>query len=120
MKNSMRIIIKIKAEANGVHRDQAWNDTSSIPDGYVLLPEGEEVQAAYEAAKPFMDLELDENGVLVGITALDKPEETATETPIDAVTQTQIALAELAEVEAAHDLENKLALAELAEVLTGG
>ena len=37
----------------------------------------------------------------------------------DALTQTQLALAELAETEAAHDLENKLALAELAEMMGG-
>src|SRR5574344_596076 len=35
----------------------------------------------------------------------------------DALTQTHIALAELAETESAHDLENKLALAELAETI---
>lgn len=35
----------------------------------------------------------------------------------DALTQTQIALVELAETEAAHDLENKLALAELADMI---
>lgn len=38
----------------------------------------------------------------------------------DALTQTQLAVAELAEAEAAHDLENKLAIAELAETLLGG
>lgn len=38
---------------------------------------------------------------------------------IDPVTQTQLALAELAETESAHDLENKLALAELAEMIGG-
>ena len=37
----------------------------------------------------------------------------------NAVTQTQLALAELAETESAHDLENKLALAELAEMIGG-
>lgn len=37
----------------------------------------------------------------------------------DTITQTQIALAELAEAEAAHDLENKLAIAELAEMMGG-
>lgn len=38
----------------------------------------------------------------------------------DALTQTQLAVSELAETEAAHDLENKLAIAELAETLLGG
>jgi len=38
----------------------------------------------------------------------------------DALTQTQLAVAELAETESAHDLENKLAIAELAETLLGG
>jgi len=49
-------------------------------------------------------------------------EDTAAETESepDTLTQTQIAIAELAEVEAAHNLENKLAIAELAETLLGG
>ncbi len=55
------------------------------------------------------------DGAEIG-AAYNPPEE---ETEIAAITQTQIALAELAEAEAAHDLENKLALAELAEALTG-
>ena len=40
--------------------------------------------------------------------------------PLDGMTQLRLALAELAEAEAAHDLENKLALAELAEAMAGG
>ncbi len=38
----------------------------------------------------------------------------------DQTTQTQIAVAELAEVLTALDLENKLAIAELAEAVLGG
>jgi len=45
---------------------------------------------------------------------------TETESEPDTLTQTQIAIAELAEAEAAHNLENKLAIAELAETLLGG
>ncbi len=38
----------------------------------------------------------------------------------DTLTQIQLAVAELAETEAAHDLENKVAIAELAEAMAGG
>lgn len=48
-----------------------------------------------------------------------QPEITTPGLEPDALTQTQLALAELAETEAAHDLENKLALAELAEMIGG-
>ena len=42
------------------------------------------------------------------------------EQPLDEITQTQLALAELAEAQAAAQTENELALAELAELLVGG
>lgn len=38
----------------------------------------------------------------------------------DPTTQIQLAVAELAEVSAQRDIENKLAIAELAEAMTGG
>lgn len=54
-----------------------------------------------------------------GNDTFSQPELTTPSLEPDALTQTQLALAELAETEAAHDLENKLALAELADMIGG-
>jgi len=61
------------------------------------------------------------NTIILSNTAPVEPVESGEKTDQgpDILTQTQIAFAELAETESAHDLENKLALAELAEMIGG-
>lgn len=91
------------------HREECWEE------GYIEVPENLErkVMDCYG----FCDLVI-ANGALVDVVPSEIPAPPAPK--LDPITQVQLAVAELAEVSAQRDIENKLAIAELAEAMTGG
>lgn len=105
-------IIEIQPLSNGAHRNQ--NGCNVCPDGWVIIPDSIAIPNTF----PFVNIEMDGQTV-VSMTAGTMPTPDPTPAEPDPITQTQIALAELAETESAHDIENKLALAELAEMIGG-
>jgi len=118
------IILNLTAESNGAHANQTVNgNLSSIPEGWAQIPDN--LLPAWEAYKPFVTLTV-EDGVITGMA--DNPEaraaqeaaDAAYEPPLDELTLTQLALAELAEAQEAAQTAMELAIAELAEILLGG
>ena len=117
-------IIQITANGSGAYPPiQSWAGETP-PYGYYQAADTCDTNAM-QTHNGFVTLTV-EDGVVTAITGDDAayqayldslPEPTPPEP--DAITQTQLALAEMAETEAARDLENKLALAELAEMIGG-
>lgn len=111
-------IIEIQPLSNGAHKNQSG--CSICPDGWAIIGDAAIIPGTF----PFVNITTD-NGVVTAMTANQEAYDAAIaaqrdqDSQPDAMTQTQIALAELAETESAHDLENKLALAELAEMIGG-
>ena len=105
-------IIEINTLENGAHRNQSG--ANGCPAGWAIIPDSIAVPDTF----PFVSIEVDGQTV-TRMTAGIVPEPDPTPAQRDPITQTQLALAELAETESAHDLENKLALAELAEMIGG-
>ena len=105
-------IIEIQPLSNGAHRNQSG--CNSCPDGWAIIPDSMITPDTF----PFVSIEVDGQTV-VNMTAGVMPGPDPTPSEPDPITQTQLALAELAETESAHDIENKLALAELAEMIGG-
>jgi len=109
-------IIEITALDNGAHRNQTGT-FSTVPDGWAVIPDSMETPNF-----PFgtFDVEtIDGVPTIKNWVAGTIPEPDPTPAQPDPTAQIQLALAELAETESAHDLENKLALAELAEMIGG-
>src|SRR5574344_2197904 len=87
-------------------------------DGAILLNDDQlETFCAFKGFGDIVDGVFTGNQTLLDAWDAAQPEPDTTEP--DALTQAQIALAGLAETESAHDIENKLALAELAETIGG-
>ena len=107
-------IIEIAALENGAHRNQLIDADIQVPGGWATIPDSMTIPDTF----PFVDIEVD-GQMVVSMAAGTMPEPDPTPAQPAPVTQTQLALAELAETESAHDLENKLALAELAEMIGG-
>lgn len=111
-------IIEIQPLPNGAHRNQSG--VNVCPAGWAIIGDSTIISGTF----PFVNITTD-NGIVTTMTANQEAydaaiaEQQKQPTQPNAMTQTQIALAELAETEAAHDLENKLALAELAELIGG-
>lgn len=64
-------IIEITALENGAHRNQTWSGpVSSIPAGYAVIPDGIVIPDSF----PFVDIEIGEDGRIIGLTARDMPE----------------------------------------------
>ena len=115
-------IIKKDPENNGAHANQTWGGDAA-PEGYATIPEN--LMSAWDAYKPFVTLEIvgDDITAIVDNPDARAAQETADaekEIPLDELTLTQLAIAELAEAQEATQTANELALAELAEIITGG
>ena len=116
------LIIKLTAESNGAHANQTGM-FETIPDGYADVPEN--LISVWEQYKPFVTLTVGDGGI-AGIVdnsdarAAQAALDANTEQPIDELTLTQLAIAELAEAQEAAQTNTQLALAELAEMITGG
>lgn len=93
------------------HRRACWLD------GYIEVPP--HLEEAVWATSGYCDL-LIEDGVLTGITPLPIPEPEPVPPVIDPLTETQLAMAELAQVVEDNNTATQLAIAELAGALLGG
>lgn len=123
----MKTYINITPAVNGAHSDQAnsFFEVEGIPEGWIEVPE--ELVPIWKQYAPFVALTI-EDGKLTGIS--DNPEARAAQqaagagtdasAPVDLLTQIQLAIAELAEAQAADQTATELALAELAELIMGG
>ncbi len=111
-------IIEIQPLSNGAHKNQ--NGCNACPVGWAVIGDAAIIPGTF----PFVNITTD-NGIVTTMTANQEAYDAAIAEQQkqlvrpDTITQTQIALAELAETEATHDLENKLALTELAEMIGG-
>jgi hypothetical protein len=98
---------------------QSWSEATP-PDGYYAVADGVELSHG-----GFGTLTVEE-GIVTAFTpdaeAWERwqAEHPAPEPPIDDITALQLAVAELAEAQAADQTANELALAELAEIVLGG
>ncbi len=112
------LIIELTALENGAHRNQ-WTDASvTPPEGWAAVPV--ELESEANTYLPFIELTVEE-GEIVGVAQGVAPEPTpAPEPEPDALTQTQLAVAELAQVAEDNNTAAQLAIAELAETLLGG
>jgi hypothetical protein len=111
------LIVELQAQSNGARGNMRYDlDAPPVPEGWAAVPEELEEKAL--AYLPFLELTV-EAGVITAVAPGERPAEDPAPQPDD-LTQIQLAVAELAETEARHDRENKLALAELAEALLGG
>lgn len=116
------VILKLIPEVNGTHDNQSGADLP-VPEGWAQIPDI--FMPVWEQYKPFVILTV-EDGVITGMA--DNPEaraaqeaaDAAYEPPLDDLTLTQLAIAELAEAQAAAQTATELALAELAELIAGG
>ena len=119
----MQIIKSTPNDSGAYPPIQSWTEETP-PDGYYQVADICDTSAMQTHAG--LVTLIIEDGVITAITGDDAAYQAylaSLPTPAapepDATTQTQLALAELAETEAAHDIENKLALAELAEMIGG-
>lgn len=94
-----------------LHRRTCWMD------GYIEVPP--HLEAVVESSRGYCDLDI-VDGVLVGITPLPIPEPEPVPPGIDPLTETQLAVAELAQVVEDNNTANQLAIAELAGIILGG
>lgn len=110
-------IIKIEG-INGLHPIESQSHrTNCWVDGYIAVPAP--LEAAVCESQGYCDLTI-EDGVLVGITPLPIPEPESVPPIIDPLTETQLAMAELAQVVEDNNTANQLAIAELAGIVLGG
>jgi hypothetical protein len=122
--NLLTTVISKTPRYNGAH-DNFTTENPPIPDGYIAVPS--DLLTEWQQYAPFVALTI-EDGVIVAIS--DNPDaravqafidaETKVNAPLDMLTQLQLALAELAEAQAADQTATELALIELAELITGG
>lgn len=112
-------IIKISANDNGSHDNLNSASIKAVPNGWAYVP-----PTLATPNFPFGTFKIAEiNGVMTitSWTAGVMPEPEPTPEPrIDDITALQLAVAELAETQAADQTANELALAELAEIAIGG
>ena len=59
------LIIETTALSNGAHRNQTYSGTE-IPEGWIAVPADMEAEA--KACLPFIVLDINDEGILVGIT----------------------------------------------------
>lgn len=115
----MNIIQKQPNPSGAYSPVQSWAEAVP-PDGYYKVANGVELSCG-----GFGTLTV-EDGVVVAFTGDTaawerwQTEHPAPEPPIDDITALQLAVAELAESQAADQTANELALAELAEIVLGG
>ena len=112
------LMIELAALENGAHRNQWTDGAITPPDGWAAVPEELEAKAA--GYLPYILLTVEEGeitGVAQGAVPTPTPEP---ELEPDALTQTQLAVAELAQVVEDNNTAAQLAIAELAEALLGG
>ncbi len=98
------------------HPNSNW--TSAPDEELYIIDDASALAQRVMEYYPNFDFVLDADGNLTDVVQTEA--EAITQSETSPITQMQLALAELAEAEAAHDLENKLALAELAEAQAGG
>lgn len=111
------LIIELTPQSNGAHRNQAGTFIRP-PDGWAVVPPALEAEA--QSYLPFIELTI-EDGKIIGVAQGVIPEpEPEPEPEPDELTQTQLAVAELAQVVEDNNTANQLAIAELAEALMGG
>lgn len=121
------LLIQQEKNPNGTHNDYSVTGVmlTNVPDGWsVVHPELEELA---RAILPFVLLTI-ENGVITALTEDTEAREAwerwqaehpTPEPTLDDTTALQLAVAELAETQAADQTANELALAELAETIGG-
>ncbi|MEA4831009.1 MAG: hypothetical protein VB118_00150 [Oscillospiraceae bacterium] len=104
------LIIKLQAESNGAHRNQTTSHNITPPDGWaVVTPNIENTAIQY---LPFINIDSISNGVITVVSQGAIPE-----IPVSVSPQTpEERIAELEQ----KDIDNKLALAELYEMILNG
>lgn len=110
-------IIKIEP-TNGIHNIESQSHRRTCwMEGFIEVPP--HLEAAVWASGGYCDLII-EDGVLVGITPTERPPKPEPEPLPDPITETQLAVAELAQVVEDNNTANQLAIAELAGIILGG
>ena len=93
------------------HRTECWEG------GYIEVPR--ELEIAVNASCGYCDLTTTD-GVLTAITPTERPVVPVPVPKPDPLTETQLAMAELAQVVEDNNTANQLAIAELAGIVLGG
>ena len=77
-------IIKIEPYPNGAHANQSSSRTSSVPDGYALIPDDMPIPDTF----PFVDIEVDDGTppMVVSMTAGTVPPIAPEHTPEPSIT----------------------------------
>ncbi len=116
------LTIKITPENSGAHASHMTHASVALPEGWAVVPP-HLISTALQLL-PWVKLTVEEGAVTAvkdnaqardAWEAIPKPGP-----PPDQFAALQLALSELAEAQATLDIENKLAIAELAEALLGG
>lgn len=116
------LIVKMEVESNGAHAGQQINANIPSPEGYVVIPQ--HLEAATLPLLPWVKLTV-EDGIVIAVeddveSRNAQPNQPEPTQPVDPLSDVKLAVAELAELQANQDLENKVAIAELAEKMLGG
>jgi hypothetical protein len=111
------MIIKITPNENGSHANQSTTPLA-IPEGWIEVPAN--LEPDFMASGSFCNLSI-KGGVLFGVTLTERPPvPVPVEPPMDPLTITQLALAELAQTMEDGKTATQLAIADLAEALLEG
>ena len=114
------LIIETTALSNGAHRNQTYSGTE-IPEGWIAVPADMEAEA--KACLPFIVLDINDEGILTGVSHGEIPEAGDVTEPVSEADTLMLAITELYESNLALQEENTsvmLAVTELYETMIGG